>query len=177
MSSWNPWESFFEDDEDYVPMQDDLDFDEELAEEIRKKIEQSKYKYRRFERREFFKVTPEEFIKNLDRFIEVQDMIENMKNKINKDNSFDWYKDFIEAIDKKKKKYHLAVDDISLLEAAQEVATEGPNGSSYVQWLEEFRMREDGGHSEIEFLKLLDAMGHYRDKLELIDNPQDLLDL
>ena len=177
MSSWNPWESFFEDDEDYVPMQDDLDFDEELAEEIRKKIEQSKYKYKRFERREFFKVTPEEFIKKLDRFIEVQDMIENMKNKINKDNSFDWYKDFIEAIEKKKKKYHLAVDDISLLEAAQEVATEGPNGSSYVQWLEEFRMREDGGHSEIEFLKLLDAMGHYRDKLELIDNPQDLLDL
>ena len=177
MSSWNPWESFFEDDEDYVPMQDDLDFDEELAEEIKKKIEQSKYKYRRFERREFFKVTPEEFINNLDRFIEVQDMIENMKNKISKDKSFDWYKEFIEAIEKKKKKYHLTVEDISLLEAAQEVATEGPNGSSYVQWLEEFRMREDGGHSEIEFLKLLDAMGHYRDKLELIDNPQDLLDL
>jgi|TARA_B100000424_G_scaffold170212_2_gene131077 hypothetical protein len=177
MSSWNPWESFFEDDEDYVPMQDDLDFDEELAEEIRKKIEKNKYKYKKFERRDFFKVTPEEFIQNLDRFIQIQDLIEEMKKKVKGNDSFDWYKEFIEAIEKKKSKYRLEVDDLSLLEAAQEVATEGPNGTSYEEWLDEFNKREDGGHSEIEFLKLLDAMGHYKDKLELIDNPQDLLDL
>ena len=113
MSSWNPWESFFEDDEDYVPMQDDLDFDEELAEEIRKKIEKNKYKYKKFERRDFFKVTPEEFIQNLDRFIQIQDLIEEMKKKVKGNDSFDWYKEFIEAIEKKKSKYRLEVDDLS----------------------------------------------------------------
>ena len=76
-----------------------------------------------------------------------------------------------------KGKYYIEIEDIDVLEAAQEVATEGPNGDSYSDWVKEFTFRDDDGDTLNEFFKVLDTMGYHKDQLELIDNPQDILDL
>jgi len=152
------WEDFENEDEEFELQDDDQEYDDNLHKEIRNRLGEGR------------KLSGNEIFSELSKFIS---LFQNAEKKIRND----WYIKFCEAMQRGDKKYFVEVRDISLLDAAQEVATEGPNGSSYKEWLGEFAMREDGGYSEIEFFKVLDTMGYFKDQMDLIENPQDILDL
>tara|TARA_B100000029_G_C17502869_1_gene933305 strand:+ start:916 stop:1404 length:489 start_codon:yes stop_codon:yes gene_type:complete len=162
MEPYNHWEDFENGDSyEYESMDDDQAYDREFDEEFKRRFR--KYKKQRLSKQELFG--------ELSKFIGLFQSLEASKRT-------DWYVRFCEAMARGDKKYYVEVTDIDVLEAAQEVATEGPNGESYDEWIQEFAYREEpDNYSEIEFLKVLDTMGYFKDKLDLINNPQDILDL
>lgn len=161
MRPYDHWESFNNEDEDYDPMMDDQAFDKDFDEEIRNRL--GNFKKR--------KLTGNELFTELSKFI-------GMFQALNRTDQDSWYARFCAAMERGDRKYYVEVQDIDILEAAQEVATEGPNGDSYKEWLQEFGYRDEpDNYSEIEFFRVLDTMGFFKDKLDLIDNPQDILDL
>ncbi len=158
MEPFNIWESFdnSDDENEYDPIDDDNAFDEAFINRMRFK------KGKRITANEVYR--------------ELGDFIQEL-SKSSKQTQDDWYQRFCKIMLTGKGKYYIEIEDIDVLEAAQEVATEGPNGDSYDDWIREFTLRDDDGYSLNEFFKVLDTMGYYKDQLELIDNPQDILDL
>ena len=97
-----------------------------------------------------------------------------------------WYEKFCKEMlkGKKLKKVSIVVDDLEIMEAAQQVTISGPedftkhqHNDSYIYWLTYFDNKDETGNKTTEFLQVLDAMGYHSDILENLDNPQDFLDL
>ncbi len=158
MEPFNIWESFdnSENENEYDPKDDDASFDEAFLNRMR---------YRKGKR-----ISANEVYRELGDFIE-------QLSKSSSRQKDDWYEKFCRIMLTGKGKYYIEIEDIDVLEAAQEVATEGPNGDSYSEWIKEFTLRDDDGYILNQFFKVLDTMGYHKDQLELIDNPQDILDL
>lgn len=156
MDPFDLWEDFDENEEDYEIIDEDNAFDEMF-----------------FSKMQFYK--PKRISSN-EVFRELGDFLESFA-KANKKEKLDWYVAFCADMLNGKKSISFEIDDIEVLEAAQQCATEGPNSENYERYITEFLMKDDEQETLNKFFKLLDTMGYYRDKLDLIENPQDLLNL
>lgn len=156
MKGYDMWEDFENDDDDYEIQDDDFDFDTNLFDKL---------KHIRAKR-----ITSNEVINHLG---DLFDEMRGMKNK-----QKDWYVDFCQQIEKEHisgDKVAFEIEHLEILEAVQLAVSEGPNGSAYYEAIEDFQKYDDG-KTVTTFLKLLDIFGFWNMKLDLIDNPQDILD-
>ena len=157
MKGYDMWEDFDNEDEEYEIQDDDFDFDTNFFNRLRH------IRARR--------ITTNEVINNLgDLFNEMSGIRKQEK---------DWYEDFCEEMQKDYvpgDKVAFEIEHLEVLDAVQLAVSEGPNGSSYYESIEEFNTYDDDGETITNFLKLLDVFGFWSMKLDLIENPQDMLD-
>ena len=171
------WEDFeYEKGNEDESMEDDLEFDREyLHNTIKRLLEENPARAKALEQN----------------FKRISDLLGVMNDENNAQEIRDkqkklWYEKFCKEMlkGKKLKKVSIVVDDLEIMEAAQEVTISRPedftkhqHNDSYIYWLTYFDNKDETGKKTTEFLQVLDAMGYHSDILENLDNPQDFLDL
>jgi len=155
MKGFDMWEDFENNSEDEEIQDDDFDFDEMLFD----KLQGSSGKL----------ISAKEIVNG------IGDLFSEMIN-INK-KSKDWYVDYCDKVDEGIESINIEITDLEILDAAQSVVSQGPNGDDYLEYIKQFESYDDDGESLLVFLKLLDMFGYLAMELDLIDNAQDIIDL